>query len=92
MNQAVPAESFEQILLSHVDMCYSVALALTRNPSDAIELTRDVVMWAWLRRDSADGGSRIKRKLLSALRERFLQHYRRTTFSLGNRPALAERT
>ena len=89
MKQAEQAETFEQVLLSHVEMCYSVALALTRDPYDARDLTRDVVTWAWHLRDSADGKMGIKVKLLTALRERFLQHYRHPTFSLGNKSALA---
>jgi len=90
MKSAGQAESFEQILLSYVDMCYAVALALTRNPYDARDLTREVVTWAWLLRDRADCRRGIKRKLLAALRERFLQNCRHTTFTSRNEPVLAE--
>ncbi|MBI5091842.1 MAG: hypothetical protein HZB26_05280 [Candidatus Hydrogenedentes bacterium] len=92
MKQATQVESFERALLAHVEVCYSVALALTRDPYDARDLTRDVVTWAWNRRKSADGNTGIKRKLLTALRARFLQDYRRRAFGLGNQAPFAERS
>ena len=76
------AVNFERVLLSHVEMCYSVALALTHNPSAACNLTRDVLAWAWNLRDSAGFKTGIKMKLLTALRERFIQHYSHLTVPL----------
>ncbi len=75
MRKPDPAESFEQILLDHVGMCYSVALTLTRDAYDARELTQEVVTWAWHLRGTANGTTGIKMKLLTALRERALQQY-----------------
>lgn len=75
MRKSEPAESFEQILLDHVNMCYSVALALTRDPYDARELTQEVLTWAWHFRDTENSSAGIKMKLLRALRERSRQQY-----------------
>lgn len=44
LKQTQQADRFGQLLLSHVDMCYSVALALTRNPYDARNLSREVLI------------------------------------------------
>ena len=74
MKQAEHAETFEEVLLLHTKMCYSVALALTRDPHRARDLTRHVLTSAWELRDSARSED-VKRKLLEALRERFLQDY-----------------
>lgn len=81
--------SFEQTLLSYVEMCYGVALALTRNPEDARNLTRETLVCVWHLRDRADAQSRIKETLLKVLRERFLQFYRHTP-TLRNQAVLAE--
>jgi DNA-directed RNA polymerase specialized sigma24 family protein len=70
-----PAEPFEEVLLAYVDMCYSVALALTRDAYDARELTQDVMTWAWYFRDTENGTADIKMKLLRALREKSLQRH-----------------
>jgi len=76
MKQTIQSDHFGQLLLSHVDMCYSVALALTRNPYDARELSREVLIKAWYLRGNVRAQTSIKMKLLTALREEFLQHYR----------------
>jgi DNA-directed RNA polymerase specialized sigma24 family protein len=76
MNHTEQAEAFEQVLLSHTDMCYSVALALTRNPDRAQDLTRNVLTSAWHERGGEDGEKQIKKKLLIALRKTFLKDYR----------------
>ena len=67
----------EQELLSHVEMCYSVALTLTRDPVLGQRLARATLLWAWQRQArmgaSADGD--IKRTLLKELRRRFLNEF-----------------
>lgn len=88
--QAEPAEVFEQVLLSHAEMCYSVALALTRNPERAQELARQVLTGAWHLRDSAQSRDNIKKKLLTALRQRFLQD-RREALAVTSEAFLAQR-
>jgi DNA-directed RNA polymerase specialized sigma24 family protein len=90
MKQAEQAESFEQVLLSYVDLCYSVALTMTRDPNNAQDLTRDVVSWAWHLRDKEDAHAEIKMKLLSALRARYIQRYRNPVFALASQTAIAE--
>lgn len=69
-------ESFEQVLLSYVDMCYVAARALTRNPDEARNLTREVLVSTWYRQDNRTAGADIKGELLSTLRNKFLQNYR----------------
>lgn len=91
MKQAEQADAFEQVLLSHTEMCYSVAFALTRNPVRARNLTRNVLTWAWHLRRSADSGKDIKKKLLTALRETFLKDYRQPC-GLGNHAMHEENT
>lgn len=76
MKQARSVQPFAQVLLAHVDMCYAVALSLTRDPHLARELTLDVVARAWRLRDCVDDSPRIKVKLLTALRERYVEDYR----------------
>jgi len=76
MNKTEHPEDFEQILLRYVETCYSVALALTCDPHEARDLTRNVLTWAWRSRDKVVGRSGIKRKLLAKLRETFLRDYR----------------
>jgi len=90
MKQAKHAEAFEQVLLSYAEMCYTVARALTRNPEDARDLTRQVLISAWHLRDSADATVDVKRKLLIALRKKFLQDYCQTARSLRDHAALPQ--
>jgi len=90
MEQTKNAEAFEQVLLSHVDMCYMVACALTRNQEDARELTREVLIWAWRHRNGADIMTDIKKKLLAELRKKFLRDYRQTARCLRTPPVFAE--
>jgi len=75
MNQLQQAEAFEQTLLSYAEMCYSVAFALTSDPTQAQDLARDVLTRAWRLCDRMDGKKDIKKKLLRELRKRFLQDY-----------------
>ena len=67
----------EQVLLSHVEMCYSVALALTRDPILGQRLARATLLWAWQRQATAGdlGGGDVKMALLRELRSRFLRDY-----------------
>ena len=79
MNQTtvtVKNHDFEQVLLSNTEMCYSVALALTRNPGRALSLAKETLLWAWpLGEGEWDAGG-IKRTLLSELRGRYMRSYR----------------
>ena len=84
VQQAKQRAELEQVLLSYVDMCYSVAFALTRNPHRAQDLARYALTRAWHMRDNVDAKRNIKRHLLKALRERFLQHYCQSPCRLRN--------
>ena len=88
MKQATQAEVFEQVLLLHTEMCFSVALALTRNPNRAQDLARHVITEAWQQRDSANGRHDIKKELLTALRRRYL-HDCLEAGAVGKEAALA---
>jgi len=92
MKQAEHAEAFEEVLISHAEMCYSVAFALTRNPHRAQDLARHVLTWAWHLRDSARAEKDIKKKLLKVLRERFMHYYRQVPCSLRNEAMIGEDT
>lgn len=77
MNQHTNMQEFEKDLLSYTEMCYSVALALTRDRFDAEDLARDVLTRAWLTR--RPGERRVtKEELLTGLRKRYLQGCRKT--------------
>jgi len=66
----------EQVLLSHVEMCYSVALALTRDPILGQRLARATLLWAWQRQaTTGDLGGDVKMVLLRELRSRFLRDF-----------------
>lgn len=82
MKQAAQSEAFEQVLLDHVDLCYSVALALTQHPRDAQNLTRNVVSTVWQRFESTGNTTGIKLVLLSELHSKFLRDYRPDSFNL----------
>ena len=90
MNKVEQAEIFEQVLLSHTEMCYSVALTLTRDPDRAQELARQVLTDAWHLRESAEGRAHIKNKLLTGLRQRFLLD-RRKPFAIMKEASFAGR-
>lgn len=70
------ANELEQVLLSYAELCYSVSLALTRNPSNARELTEHVLTGAWHRYSHEEGKTVTKQDLLNRLRERYLKYYR----------------
>lgn len=75
MPQAFTSESFENALSSHIEMCYAVAVALTRDPVTASQLTRDVITSAWHHRQRAAQATSIKKWLLTTLRETFLERF-----------------
>ena len=68
----------ERVLLAHVEMCYSVALALTHDPASGQRLARATLLWAWQRQMEMGtlGGGDVKMALLRDLRRRFLKDFR----------------
>ncbi len=83
-------ESFSDALLAHVNLCYGIALKLTKDPLDARHLTMDVITQAWHLRDDSQSIARIKSTLLTTLRARYLEHYRhpRSTATIAPPPVL----
>ncbi len=79
MRAARPAKlsDAEQVLLAHVEMCYSVALALTHDPASGQRLARATLLWAWQRQMERGnlGGGDVKMALLRDLRRRFLRDF-----------------
>ncbi|MFO7775503.1 MAG: sigma-70 family RNA polymerase sigma factor [Candidatus Hydrogenedentota bacterium] len=80
MRTANPEErssEFEDLVLSHMDMLYAVALKLTRNATDAQDLTQNTVLKALRFHDKFREGTYIKAWLLTILRNTFINEYRR---------------
>lgn len=67
MNQVRKAAIFEQILLSYVEMYYSMSLVLTQNHDEARNLERNILMWVWHHLNSEAGRMEIKRKFLKVI-------------------------
>jgi RNA polymerase sigma-70 factor (ECF subfamily) len=74
---ATRSADFDELVLSHLDMLYAVALKLTRNPADAEDLTQDTIVKALRFHDKFQHGSYIKAWLLTILRNTFINDYRR---------------
>ena len=68
---------FDELVLSHLDMLYAVAMKLTRNPADAEDLTQNTIVKALRFHDKFREGSYIKAWLLTILRNTFINEYRR---------------
>ena len=79
---------FEAQVLEHLDMLYAVALKLTRNTSDAQDLTQNTAVKALRFHHKFEEGTYIKAWLLTILRNTFINEYRRK----ARRPAFVELT
>lgn len=77
------AQSFDEQILEHMDMMYAVALRLTRNPTDAQDLTQNTVLKALRFHDKFQEGTYLKAWLLTILRNTFINEYRRKVRSPG---------
>ncbi|MCL4217083.1 MAG: sigma-70 family RNA polymerase sigma factor [Candidatus Hydrogenedentes bacterium] len=77
---------FEQLVLDHLDMMYAVALRLTRNTSDAQDLTQNAVVKALRFHNKFQEGTYIKAWLVTILRNTFINDYRRRS----RKPVLVE--
>ncbi len=82
------SKEFEDQVLEHLDMLHAVALRLTRNKSDAEDLTQNTIVKALRFHDKFKEGTYIKAWLLTILRNTFINEYRRKT----RRPATVELT
>ncbi len=76
MKHVEKVETFGQLLLAEVEMCYSAAVVLTRDPSKARDLTREAVTQTWHLRDGADDTAGLRMTLLTVLQEKYVQHKR----------------
>jgi len=79
VTEDVPSRSkeFERLVLEHLDMLYAVALRLTRNPTDAQDLTQNTIVKALRFHNRFKDGTYIKAWLLTILRNTFINEYRR---------------
>jgi len=73
----VRPQAFEDELLKHLDAMYTVALRLTRNPTDAQDLLQDAVVRALRFHHKFKEGTYLKAWLLTILRNTFINDYRR---------------
>jgi RNA polymerase sigma-70 factor, ECF subfamily len=71
------SKDFEKLVLEHLDMLYAVALRLTRNATDAQDLTQNTVVKALRFHNRFKDGTYIKAWLLTILRNTFINEYRR---------------
>lgn len=91
MKQDEHAETFGQLLLAHVEMCYSAAVVLTRDPYRARDLTREAVTQTWHLRDCANETMDLKTTLLTVLKEKHLQQSSQHTLGSGDDDSYVER-
>jgi len=68
---------FDELVLEHIDMLYAVAMKLTRNVTDAQDLTQNTVLKAFRFHSKFKKGTYIKAWLLTILRNTFINDYRR---------------
>ena len=80
------SQEFERLVLDHSDILYAVALRLTRNRTDAEDLTQNTLFKALRFHDKFKEGTYIKAWLLTILRNTFINEYRRKT----RRPTFVE--
>lgn len=77
LNPDVRSKKFEGLVLEHMGMLYAVALRLTRNATDAQDLTQNTVVKALRFHTQFKDGTYIKAWLLTILRNTFINEYRR---------------
>jgi len=87
-NEVNRSPEFEGQVLEHLDMLYAVALKLTRNTSDAQDLTQNTAVKALRFHNKFQQGTYIKAWLLTILRNTFINEYRRRS----RRPSFVELT
>ena len=70
-------DELERDALAHLDVMYSVACRLTRNPSTAEDLVQDAMVKAMRARDQYTPGTNLKAWLLRIVTTTFLNQYKR---------------
>jgi RNA polymerase sigma-70 factor, ECF subfamily len=68
---------FEEQVLEHVDVLYSVALRLTQNAADAQDLTQEALLRALRFHEKFQPGTHVRAWLLTILRNTFINEYRK---------------
>lgn len=76
-NSTMRSKAFEKEVLEHLDLLYSVALRLTRNPEDAQDLLQDALVKALRFHARFKPGTFMKAWLLTVLRNTFINEYRK---------------
>ena len=87
--KARPASSdsdqrFEAEALPFLDQIYGGALALTRNPADAEDLTQEVFLKAFLAFDTFESGTNVRAWLYRILTNTFISNYRKSSRDLNH--------
>lgn len=84
----VRSEEFDELVLEHTEMLYAVALRLTRNATEAQDLTQSTILKALRFHDKFKKGTYIKAWLMTIMRNTFINEYRRKV----RRPTMVELT
>jgi RNA polymerase sigma-70 factor (ECF subfamily) len=79
-------DSFDELLLEHLDLMFAVAMKLTRNADDAEDLVHNTIVKALRFHDKFTEGTYIKAWLLTILRNTYINQYRQKI----RRPASVE--
>lgn len=79
-------EAFDELVLSHMDMLFAVAMRLTRNVADAQDLVQNTILKALRFHSRFKQGTYIKAWLLTILRNTFINEYR----SKARRPTFVQ--
>ncbi len=82
------SEIFERELVTHMDIMYAVALKLTGNPADALDLQQETLVRALRFHHKYQPGTYLRAWLLTILRNTFINDYRKK----NRRPHLVEWT
>ncbi|MGQ9629000.1 MAG: sigma-70 family RNA polymerase sigma factor [bacterium] len=80
-SQAQQAEDkkrrFEEVALEHMDLLYSIALHMTKNPQDAEDLVQDTYLRAYRFFDKFEEGTNLRAWLVKILRNNYINRYRK---------------
>ena len=77
-------QRFEAEALPFLDQIYGGALALTRNPADAEDLTQEVFLKAFLAFDTFESGTNVRAWLYRILTNTFISNYRKSSRDLNH--------
>lgn len=72
-------QTFEEQLMGQMDALYNLALALTRNKTEAEDLVQDTALRAFRYYHQFEPGSNFKAWILTIMRNHFINNYRKKT-------------